>query len=59
MKVKDACLLLKVVQSVEERRPLTEAVAVGRLKVMVPPELVIPQSLFIADVDVARVIAPV
>jgi hypothetical protein len=36
-----------------------EAVAVGILKVKVPEELVIPQSLLIAVVLVARVIAPV
>lgn len=59
VKVRAVCLLLKVVQSVDERRPLTDAVAVGRFKVNVPAELVIPQSLLIAVVDVASVMAPV
>ena len=54
-----ACLLLKVVQSVPERRPLTEAVEFGILKVKVPPVLVIPQSFAMAVVEVARVMAPV
>ncbi len=52
-------LPLKVEKSDAESRPLTEAVAVGILNVNVPEELVIPQSLLIAVVEVARVIAPV
>ena len=50
---------LKVVQSVDESNPLIAAVAVGILKVKVPDELVIPQSLLIAVVEVAKVIVPV
>ena len=42
-----------------ERGPRTEAEADGRLKVKVPPELVMPQSLAMAVVEVARVRAPV
>src|SRR6185437_14768981 len=54
-----ACLPLNVEKSEAERRPRTEALAVGRLKVNVPPVFVMPQSLLTAVVEVARVMAPV
>jgi hypothetical protein len=44
-----------VVKSVPERRPRIEAVAVGRLKVMVPAFAVMPQSLEMAVVLVEKV----
>jgi hypothetical protein len=50
---------LNLEKSEEERRPRIEAEAVGILKVKVPEEFVIPQSLLMAVVEVARVIAPV
>lgn len=52
-------LLLKIFQSPLERSPRIEAVAVGKLKVNAPAEFVMPQSLFIAVVEVAMVRAPV
>jgi hypothetical protein len=59
VKVRALSLLLKVVQSVAVRRPRTAVVAEGRLKVKVPEEFVMPQSLLMAVVEVARVMAPV
>ena len=50
-------LLLKVDQSLEDRAPRAVAEAVGRLKVKVPPLLVIEKSVPV--VEVARVRAPV
>lgn len=47
-------LLLKVVQSVEERSPLLADEAVGRLKVMVSPEPVMVK--FVPVVEVAKVV---
>ena len=44
-----ACLLLKVVQSVVERSPLFDALAVGRLKVIVEPLPVIVKSVPLVD----------
>lgn len=52
-------LLLKVVKSAAVKSPRTVADADGMLKVNAPPELVMPQSLLIAVVDVPNVIAPV
>ena len=43
--VNAACLLLNVLQSVEERRPRLEADAVGRLNVTVLPEAVMVKSV--------------
>jgi hypothetical protein len=50
---------LNLEKSAPVKRPRTLAEAEGMLKVKVPDELVIPQSLEIAVVEVARVIAPV
>jgi hypothetical protein len=50
-------LLLKVVQSVEVRRPRVEGPEDGRLKVSVPAEAVMPQSPLIAVEVVAKVMA--
>ena len=50
-------MLLKVDQSLEESAPRAVAEAVGRLKVKVPPLLVIEKSVPV--VEVARVSAPV
>ena len=54
----DASLVLKFVQSVDDKRPLTVPLAAGKLKVKVPLELVMPQSLLMAVVEVASVMAP-
>jgi hypothetical protein len=50
-------LLLKVVQSVDVRRPRVLGPEDGRLKVRVPAEAVMPQSPLMAVVVVAKVMA--
>ena len=49
MKARAACLLLNVVKSADERSPLFDADAVGRLKVSVDPDPVILKSVPVVE----------